>query len=308
MIWLFSVFLFCQEVPTEPKVQLQLESIGTMLVPGRAMPVRFTMVNATETEISLDEPVDYLAGLEIRDPQGRVLKAPGKLREVMRRHKLGKKGFVGREIDVSSLLSVPAEKEGLYVLRWHFQDMVSSEIQVYVIRQWQAILETTVGRLVVEFFPETAPKNVLNFLSLSRSGFYKNVPLTRVVPGYMIEVRKEDSEKKILSVPLEVGPRKHQRGSLSMSRGPGIDSATTEFYFTLGPAPQLDGKYTLFGHVVEGIDVLQAISSAESDHSPCAKCGQVLPANPTQHCRVHHNDRPKEDIVIRSIQLRSKDN
>ncbi len=308
MIWLLSLILFSQEVPAEPQVQLQIESIGSTFVPGQPMPVRFTMLNVTETEISLDEPVDYLAGLEIRDPQGRVLKAPGKLREVMRRHKLGQKGFVGREIDVSSLLSVSPEKEGLYLLRWHFQDLVSSEIQVCVIRQWQAVVETTMGRLVLEFYPEIAPENVFHFLSRLRTGFYKGVPLSRVVPGYMIEVVKEDLEKKNSSVPLEVGPRKHQRGSLSMTRRPGTDSTTADFFITLGPAPQLDGKYTLFGHVVEGDDVLQAISSAPSDHSPCEKCGQKLPSKPTQHCGVHHDDRPKEDIVIRSIQLRSKDN
>jgi cyclophilin family peptidyl-prolyl cis-trans isomerase len=124
----------------------------------------------------------------------------------------------------------------------------------------------------------------------------------------MIQGGNPASKKKLVPVPFESGGRKHHRGSLSMLRGKELNSATSEFFFSLGTAPQLDGKYSVFGHVVEGDEVLQGIASVKTDHTPCSKCGQVLPAKPTQHCGVHHQDRPIADIVIRSIQLRSKDN
>ncbi len=308
MVLLMAALLALQEAPEKIQVQLQIKPLEKIFVPGREMPVRFTMVNSSETEISLDEPVDYLAGLEIRDPQGRVIKAPGKLREVMRRHKLGAYGFLGRKINVSRLLSIDAEKEGRYTLRWHFQDLVSDEISVYVIREWRAVIETTKGRVVVEFLPEVAPRHVIQFLNLARSGFYKDALFYRVIPGFVLQGGHPTSEEKPAPVKAEFSKEKHVRGTVSMARGEDPDSATSEFFFCLGAAPQLDGKYSVFGRVVEGDEVLQTISSSRTDHDPCSGCGRELPGKPTQHCGVHHKDRPVEDILIRSIQLQPMDN
>lgn len=308
MIWIFAAALALQEAPPETGLELRIEALEKVFSPGNPMPVRFTMGNSSTDEISLDEPVDYLAGLEIRDPEGRILKAPGKLREVMRRHKLGPHGFLGRKIDVSKLLQVEAEKEGLYTLLWHFQDLVSPAIQVYVIREWQATVETNLGRLVLEFYPDSAPRHVLHFLQLVRTGFYKDATFYRVVPGFVLQGGNPLSESKPDPLSAEFGDRKHVRGILSMARGKEPDSATSEFFLCLADAPQLDGKYSIFGRVVEGDKVLGLIGAVKTDHDPCAGCKQALPGKATQHCGVHHEDRPIEDISIRSIQLRPRKN
>jgi cyclophilin family peptidyl-prolyl cis-trans isomerase len=131
-----------------------------------------------------------------------------------------------------------------------------------------AIVETSMGTFKIELFADKAPNTVQNFIELVNRGFYKNMIFHRVVAGFVIQTGdptgtgRGGSEK---SIKLEIHPDlKHDRaGIVGMARSQDPDSATSQFYITLGPAPHLDGKYAIFGRVIEGLEVVMAIGQVE---------------------------------------------
>jgi peptidyl-prolyl cis-trans isomerase A (cyclophilin A) len=131
-----------------------------------------------------------------------------------------------------------------------------------------AIVETSMGTFKIELFADKAPNTVQNFIELVNRGFYKNMIFHRVVAGFVIQTGdptgtgRGGSER---SIKLEIHPDlKHDRaGIVGMARSQDPDSATSQFYITLGPAPHLDGKYAIFGRVIEGLEVVMAIGQVE---------------------------------------------
>lgn len=128
------------------------------------------------------------------------------------------------------------------------------------------------GKMVAELYPEVAPNTVNNFISLVKSGFYNGLIFHRVIPGFMIQggcpqgtgtggpgysIKGEFSAN---GVPNDL---KHSRGVLSMARAMHPDSAGSQFFIMVEPAPHLDGQYAAFGKVIEGLDVADAIVSAD---------------------------------------------
>lgn len=296
MLWLLLTVL-AQEKP----VVLRIEPLEKVYHPGSPMPMRFTVENATDKEADLDEPLDYLDGLEIRDKDSRVLRTPGKLKEVKRRHKLDPRGFFGRTVDISKLLDIPEDKEGEYTIRWFFQDSVSADIKIFVIRDWIATIETNHGTIAISFHADSAPYHVLNFVALAKKGHYTDGRFYRVIPGFMMQGGQPTKTRELPPLTAEFNERKHVLGTVSMARTDQPNSATSEFFICFGPTAYLDRQYTVFGSVVEGIDVVQKVEKEPTDHNPCAKCKQALPAQPTQHCGQHHSDAPKADVVIKKI-------
>jgi cyclophilin family peptidyl-prolyl cis-trans isomerase len=149
-----------------------------------------------------------------------------------------------------------------------------------------AIVETSMGTFKIELFADKAPHTVQNFIELVNRGFYKNMIFHRVVAGFVIQTGdptgtgRGGSEK---SIKLEIHPDlKHDRaGIVGMARSQDPDSATSQFYITLGPAPHLDGKYAIFGRVIEGLEVVMAIGQVE----------------------VGPGDRPVVPVELKSISL-----
>jgi peptidyl-prolyl cis-trans isomerase B (cyclophilin B) len=131
------------------------------------------------------------------------------------------------------------------------------------------------GQITLEFFPEDAPKHVESFVTLARKGFYDGTTFHRVEPGFVVQ--GGDPQSKTLPVgdpkigtggpgyklKAEFNKRKHDRGVLAMARSTDPDSAGSQFYITLGPAHFLDGKYTVFGKVASGMDVVDGIKPGD---------------------------------------------
>ena len=127
------------------------------------------------------------------------------------------------------------------------------------------------GEIVVEFFPNDAPKTVENFVKLASSGFYDGTTFHRVEPGFVVQ--GGDPLSKTLpagdrrlgtggpgyQIKAEFSKQKHDRGVVAMARSQDPDSAGSQFYITLGPANFLDGKYTVFGRVTKGMNVVDGI-------------------------------------------------
>ncbi len=126
----------------------------------------------------------------------------------------------------------------------------------------EAVLETTQGTIVFKFFPEAAPKTVENFIALARKGFYNGLKFHRVVPGFVIQGGDPNGDGTGgpgYSLKAEFNSHPHLDGTVAMARSNDPDSAGSQFYICLGPQPFLDGKYTVFGQVSSGLDVVHKI-------------------------------------------------
>ncbi len=135
---------------------------------------------------------------------------------------------------------------------------------------YRAVLETTMGEVTVEFFPDRAPGHVRNFLRLSKLGVYDGTAFHRVVPGFVVQTgalshRKAPLTQKqrpfVVNLAPEFNPTPHAAGILSMARGDDPASAQTSFFICLGKAASLDNKYTVFGRVVDGMPLIEALAA-----------------------------------------------
>ena len=135
----------------------------------------------------------------------------------------------------------------------------------------EVLLTTTFGEITLEMEPDLAPEHVRNFLKLVESGWYDHTAFHRVIPGFVIQGGLGSTRQGGLHHPADrwVRPLKgefsranHVRGTVSMARTDDPNSATTSFFLVVGNAPHLDGKYTIFGKVIEGFEVLDNIQRA----------------------------------------------
>jgi peptidyl-prolyl cis-trans isomerase B (cyclophilin B) len=140
----------------------------------------------------------------------------------------------------------------------------------------RAVIETKLGSMEIRFFPDKAPKHVENFIKLAKSGFYDKTLFHRVIPGFMIQggdpnTKDEKDKSKYgmggpgYNVKAEFNDRPHVRGAVSMARSQDPDSAGSQFFIVVKDAPQLNGKYTVFGEVVQGMEVADKIVSQQRD-------------------------------------------
>jgi peptidyl-prolyl cis-trans isomerase B (cyclophilin B) len=132
----------------------------------------------------------------------------------------------------------------------------------------RAVIETSMGSITLEFFADRAPNHVRNFLRLAQAGVYDGTAFHRVVRGFVIQggflpTRREPIEEKqqihVRPLQPEFNPTPHDKGILSMARGSDPASADTSFFIVTARTPSLDNQYTVFGRVVEGIDVVEKI-------------------------------------------------
>ncbi|MFQ5431254.1 MAG: peptidylprolyl isomerase [Nitrospinota bacterium] len=138
-----------------------------------------------------------------------------------------------------------------------------------------AILETTMGNIELTFFPDVAPGHVKNFRKLAKEGFYNGTTFHRVIPGFMIQGGDPNSKSADRSmhgmggpgytIKAEFNDKKHTRGRLSMARSQDPDSAGSQFFIVVADSLFLDGQYTVFGEVVDGMDVVDKIVNAKRD-------------------------------------------
>ena len=141
-----------------------------------------------------------------------------------------------------------------------------------------------------ELYPEIAPNTVNNFISLVKKGFYDGLIFHRVIPGFMIQggdpagtgaggpdycIKGEFSANGVKN------PISHKRGVLSMARAQAMDSAGSQFFIMHQDAPHLDGSYAAFGHVVNGIEVVDEIAAVATDW----------------------NDKPKTPVVMEKVEI-----
>lgn len=143
----------------------------------------------------------------------------------------------------------------------------------------KAIIETSNGKIVFKLSPDIAPETVRNFKKLAESGFYNGILFHRVIPGFMIQggdpnTKQPDKSKWGLGGPgynikAEFNSRSHLRGIVSMARAMDPDSAGSQFFIVTTDSTFLDGQYTTFGEVIEGIEVADKIVNLPRDSNDC---------------------------------------
>ena len=149
------------------------------------------------------------------------------------------------------------------------------------------------GVMEAELYPEIAPNTVNNFIDLSNKGFYNNLKFHRIIKDFMIQggdPKGDGTGGPGYSIEGEftsngfANSLKHTKGVLSMARSQDPNSAGSQFFIMTKEASHLDGEYAAFGKVISGLDVLEKIGSVETGS----------------------NDKPKEDVVIKSITVDTK--
>jgi peptidylprolyl isomerase len=134
------------------------------------------------------------------------------------------------------------------------------------------ILETTQGPVTIEMRPDLAPGHVARIQELVGEGFYDNVVFHRVIPGFMAQggdptgSGRGGSDKPNLKA--EFSAAAHHRGAVSMARTPDPDSANSQFFICTDEARFLDGQYTIWGEVTEGMEHVDALPKGEPPASP----------------------------------------
>lgn len=130
----------------------------------------------------------------------------------------------------------------------------------------QVRIETEKGNIVLELFAKDAPGTVENFQSLIQKGFYNGLTFHRVVPDFVVQggcPNGNGTGGPGYTIPCEINPNKHLRGALSMAHR-GKDTGGSQFFICLGDFPHLDGVHTVFGTVVEGMDVVDKLEAGDT--------------------------------------------
>ncbi len=143
----------------------------------------------------------------------------------------------------------------------------------------KTIIETNHGKIVFNLLPDIAPETVRNFTKLVESGFYDGTLFHRVIPGFMIQGGDPNSKEPDKSkwgtggpgytINAEFSSRSHLRGIVSMARATDPNSAGSQFFIITTDSTFLDGEYTVFGEVNEGMDVADKIVNLQKDANDC---------------------------------------
>lgn len=127
----------------------------------------------------------------------------------------------------------------------------------------KARIETDKGVIELTLFEKEAPNTVANFEKLARSGYYDGLTFHRVIPNFVIQggcPKGDGTGGPGYTIKCEINPHKHGTGALSMAHA-GKDTGGSQFFITHSPQPHLDGVHTVFGKVIKGMDVVNAINA-----------------------------------------------
>ena len=160
-----------------------------------------------------------------------------------------------------------------------------------------AVIKTSEGDMVVQFWNDAAPNTIENFKKLARSGFYDGTIFHRIVKGFMIQggdPNSKDPSKEGshgeggpgYKIKAEFNDRSHERGVISMARSSDPDSAGSQFFICLASVPRLDHQYATFGKLIKGDDVLGRIGDT-----------------PVTRSSSGENSKPIKRVVIESIKI-----
>jgi peptidyl-prolyl cis-trans isomerase B (cyclophilin B) len=141
------------------------------------------------------------------------------------------------------------------------------EMQIDPVKSYRVVIETNRGSIELELYPQHAPKTVNNFVFLAREGFYEDVSFHRVISDFVIQGGDPTGTGRggpgyTFADELKGNPLKHETGMISMANA-GPNTNGSQFFITHSPQPHLNGRHTVFGKVVSGQEVVNAIQQGD---------------------------------------------
>jgi len=144
-------------------------------------------------------------------------------------------------------------------------------------KKYTATIKMDIGDIVIELYPKDAPETVNSFVFLAREGFYNGITFHRVVPGFVAQAGDPTGTGRSgpgYTIKDEVNSRKFLEGTVGMAKTAAPNSAGSQWFIDFTPQPSLDGKYTVFGQLIAGRDVLNKI--APRDPATATQPGTVI--------------------------------
>jgi peptidyl-prolyl cis-trans isomerase B (cyclophilin B) len=287
--------------PADSKVTVELAAAEKIYVAGKPARVRLSIANAGPASLHTNNSVVFGVGMKVTPAEGAArtvgeAAAPANARQALL---LPAGTTLTTTIDLAPLLSEPFARRGRLKVELEVAGFAATPLELEVHPDWtgwNAVLETSLGEMELEFFPEQAPITVANFLELAESGFYDGLSFHRVVKGFMVQggcPNGDGTGDGPRTIPLEAGRTddapKHLRGTISMAHKADPDSGSCQFFVCHRDQPVLNGNYAAFGRVVSGLETLDAIAEV-----PCA----MAPGGPD-----NVPSRPKSKITITKVRL-----
>ena len=153
------------------------------------------------------------------------------------------------------------------------------ELTIDPAKKYTAIIETAKGTFRIELRPDLAIQTVNSFVFLAREGYYDGVTFHRVLPGFVAQggdPTGTGSGSPGYTLPAEFSDTPFERGTVAMARTDDPDSAGSQFFIAYAEQPNLNGQYTVFGAVVEGMDVVESLTPRNPDTDPSAPPGDAI--------------------------------
>ncbi len=289
---LFASFLIADVTPAEePPLTVVFRPDHKFFSQEGELKVGVHLANPSGHEVKTSGMKSLDDGLVVMDRNGKALKKKGLVDNV------GTKlpavipvgARVSRGVDLRAGFP-DLTQPGCYRAAWKEPKIRSHGAEIRIIpkidvnKDKRLLIRTNKGDITVELSPDKAPNTCYNFLALATSHFYDGLTFHRIVPGFVIQggdPKGDGTGGAGYKLRLEKNDLKHEAGSLAMAREDDPDSASSQFYIALAKQPKLDGKYTVFGRVVEGMEAVKAVAATATDE----------------------NGRPKEPVTISTIEL-----
>jgi peptidyl-prolyl cis-trans isomerase B (cyclophilin B) len=174
----------------------------------------------------------------------------------------------------STLAASPQSTPEVKIMQWSSPP----EMTIDTSKKYMATLETVKGNLVIELFAKDVPRTVNNFVFLARQGFYDGTTFHRVIPDFMAQggdPTGTGSGGPGYRFDDEFTSHTHVTGALSMANS-GANTNGSQFFITYEPTPWLDGHHTVFGQLVEGMDVLKSLTPRDPSQNPQFKGDKII--------------------------------
>lgn len=282
------------------KLYVHLETPGRFSYSGDPAQVSILLKNEGGA-LWTNPGVDIESGFQVIDSDGRKLeraKAAPFNRDSQPKH-LEPNAYFGRIVDLAALFP-KMNAVGTYRITWSATGIPEQTLATRVIRKYdpkkdyQGIIETDFGKVVLEFYKDLAPYHVKNFIDLANLGFYDNLLFHRIIKGEMAFGGSPTGDERGspgYNVPPEPNGLKVLPGVVAQVRNTqtGADESGCIFMIAVTAQPDMDGRVTVFARVVEGLDTVKAVTNV-----------------PTVGGAPRAASRPIKDVTIRRIEIREK--
>jgi peptidyl-prolyl cis-trans isomerase B (cyclophilin B) len=293
-------------ISTEIRFPGYFSSMFSALPEGEPIQTRVLIHNTSKERQALPPGVDLIRSLRVKSEGGGELKpgdAPASwTRALPERLEAGQ--VVGGFIDLGEAFP-GLRKPGVYLVQWQAGDLSSNEVGVRVLQRfnpdadYEVSLETDEGEIVIALNGKEAPIHTRNFVNLARLGYYDGMPFHTTARDRSIRAGAPgpDGTGSIgYTLPAEPSSLRHVEGAVSMyrdQRTSGTDSNGSQFFISLTDLPNRDGKFTVFGRVIRGLDAAKRISERETVTDPSRPTG--TPKDPARIRRAVVLEKPRSE-------------